>query len=100
MERRDRSGEGPLESFSASHRSIESKQATNRPNKESTHSQSTKHTMVSPYRKWVKERETDSQKVLVVDLLNPSAAEEARKHKLKTLVPAPRSFFMDVKCPG
>jgi len=25
---------------------------------------------------------------------------EARKHKLKTLVPAPRSFFMDVKCPG
>ncbi|KAI2478652.1 40S ribosomal protein S27 [Pyrenophora tritici-repentis] len=27
-------------------------------------------------------------------------AAEARKHKLKTLVPAPRSFFMDVKCPG
>ncbi|KAF5850881.1 hypothetical protein GGP41_010554 [Bipolaris sorokiniana] len=25
---------------------------------------------------------------------------EARKHKLKTLVPTPRSFFMDVKCPG
>ena len=62
-------------------------------------------------------------KVLAVDLLNPSAASEARKHKLKvrllrgsisiqswwhvdanhisqTLVPAPRSFFMDVKCPG
>ncbi|KAL2157006.1 hypothetical protein VTH06DRAFT_8619 [Thermothelomyces fergusii] len=39
-------------------------------------------------------------KVLAVDLLNPSPAAEARKHKLKTLVPAPRSFFMDVKCPG
>ncbi|WQF82806.1 Putative zinc-binding ribosomal protein [Colletotrichum destructivum] len=38
--------------------------------------------------------------VLAVDLLNPSPAAEARKHKLKTLVPAPRSFFMDVKCPG
>ncbi|KAK6603479.1 40S ribosomal protein S27 [Botrytis cinerea] len=30
----------------------------------------------------------------------PSPAAEARKHKLKQLVPAPRSFFMDVKCPG
>ncbi|KAL2181044.1 40S ribosomal protein eS27 [Thermothelomyces heterothallicus CBS 202.75] len=39
-------------------------------------------------------------KVLAVDLLNPSPAAEARKHKLKTLVPSPRSFFMDVKCPG
>ncbi|KAK1242749.1 hypothetical protein MKX08_005561 [Trichoderma sp. CBMAI-0020] len=38
--------------------------------------------------------------VLAVDLLNPSAAAEAKKHKLKTLVPQPRSFFMDVKCPG
>ncbi|KAK0757205.1 hypothetical protein N5P37_009921 [Trichoderma harzianum] len=38
--------------------------------------------------------------VLAVDLLNPSAASEAKKHKLKTLVPQPRSFFMDVKCPG
>ncbi|CAF3474399.1 unnamed protein product [Fusarium graminearum] len=38
--------------------------------------------------------------VLAVDLLNPSPAAEAKKHKLKTLVPAPRSFFMDVKCPG
>ncbi|EAQ89636.1 conserved hypothetical protein [Chaetomium globosum CBS 148.51] len=38
--------------------------------------------------------------VLAVDLLNPSPAAEARKHKLKTLVPGPRSFFMDVKCPG
>ncbi|RCI12226.1 hypothetical protein L249_0752, partial [Ophiocordyceps polyrhachis-furcata BCC 54312] len=38
--------------------------------------------------------------VLAVDLLNPSPAAEARKYKLKTLVPAPRSFFMDVKCPG
>ncbi|KAG5943890.1 40S ribosomal protein S27 [Claviceps sorghi] len=38
--------------------------------------------------------------VLAVDLLNPSPAAEAKKNKLKTLVPAPRSFFMDVKCPG
>ncbi|KAF8855193.1 hypothetical protein BDZ45DRAFT_746701 [Acephala macrosclerotiorum] len=38
--------------------------------------------------------------VLAVDLLNPTPAAEARKHKLKNLVPAPRSFFMDVKCPG
>ncbi|KAI0116575.1 ribosomal protein S27-domain-containing protein [Hypoxylon sp. NC0597] len=38
--------------------------------------------------------------VLAVDLLNPSPAAEAKKHKLKTLVPSPRSFFMDVKCPG
>ncbi|KAL8687968.1 MAG: hypothetical protein Q9218_006001 [Villophora microphyllina] len=38
--------------------------------------------------------------VLAVDLLNPTPQAEARKHKLKTLVPAPRSFFMDVKCPG
>ncbi|CAZ84014.1 unnamed protein product [Tuber melanosporum] len=38
--------------------------------------------------------------VLSEDLLNPAPAAEARKHKLKTLVPAPRSFFMDVKCPG
>ncbi|ETS84831.1 40S ribosomal protein S27 [Pestalotiopsis fici W106-1] len=38
--------------------------------------------------------------VLAVDLLNPSPAAEAKKHKLKALVPAPRSFFMDVKCPG
>ncbi|KAF2452566.1 ribosomal protein S27-domain-containing protein [Lineolata rhizophorae] len=44
---------------------------------------------------------SDSVKmVLAVDLLNPSPQAEARKHKLKTLVPAPRSFFMDVKCPG
>ncbi|KIN07629.1 hypothetical protein OIDMADRAFT_109290, partial [Oidiodendron maius Zn] len=35
--------------------------------------------------------------VLAVDLLNPSPAAEARKHKLKA---TPRSFFMDVKCPG
>ncbi|KAK9775121.1 putative Ribosomal protein S27-domain-containing protein [Seiridium cardinale] len=41
-----------------------------------------------------------SLQVLAVDLLNPSPAAEAKKHKLKTLVPAPRSFFMDVKCPG
>ncbi|WEW57556.1 40S ribosomal protein S27 [Emydomyces testavorans] len=40
------------------------------------------------------------QQVLAVDLLNPTPQAEARKHKLKMLVPAPRSFFMDVKCPG
>ncbi|KAL7795727.1 ribosomal protein S27 domain-containing protein [Trichoderma afarasin] len=44
-------------------------------------------------------RQSDKM-VLAVDLLNPSAASEAKKHKLKTLVPQPRSFFMDVKCPG
>ncbi|RMZ23871.1 hypothetical protein D0859_12089, partial [Hortaea werneckii] len=43
---------------------------------------------------------TDVRQVLAVDLLNPSPQAEARKHKLKTLVPGPRSFFMDVKCPG
>merc|ERR1712187_1065676 len=32
--------------------------------------------------------------------LNFTPQAEARKHKLKQLVPAPRSFFMDVKCPG
>ena len=37
---------------------------------------------------------------LTVDLLNPSAESEARKHKLKRLVQSPNSFFMDVKCPG
>jgi len=85
---------------------------------------------------------TSAHQVLAVDLLNPSPAAEARKHKMKvrrkqqptpssarfskllthsslpryyptltcrktdnlllsqTLVPTPRSFFMDVKCPG
>ncbi|QPG76564.1 hypothetical protein FOA43_003954 [Brettanomyces nanus] len=38
--------------------------------------------------------------VLVQDLLNPDPASEARKYKLKTLVQSPRSYFMDVKCPG
>ena len=32
------------------------------------------------------------------DLLNPSHADEARKHKLKRLVQSPNSYFMDVKC--
>ena len=35
-----------------------------------------------------------------IDLLNPPAALEARKHKLKRLVQSPNSFFMDVKCQG
>lgn len=38
--------------------------------------------------------------VLVQDLLNPNSASEAQKHKKKTLVQAPRSYFMDVKCQG
>lgn len=37
---------------------------------------------------------------LAVDLLNPSAEHEKRKHKLKRLVQSPNSYFMDVKCPG
>jgi len=37
---------------------------------------------------------------LAVDLLNPSPAAEARRHKLKRLVQSPNSYFMDVKCPG
>ncbi|KAI0034945.1 40S ribosomal protein S27 [Vararia minispora EC-137] len=36
---------------------------------------------------------------LAVDLLNPSHAAEARKHKLKRLVQEPNSYFMDCKCP-
>ena len=35
-----------------------------------------------------------------VDLLHPSKESESQKHKLKKLVQAPNSFFMDVKCPG
>ncbi len=38
--------------------------------------------------------------VLVQDLLNPTPQAELRKHKLKTLVATPRSYFMDVMCPG
>jgi small subunit ribosomal protein S27e len=34
------------------------------------------------------------------DLLHPTAAETARTHKLRRLIPQPNSFFMDVKCPG
>jgi small subunit ribosomal protein S27e len=33
-----------------------------------------------------------------LDLLNPPAELEKRKHKLKRLVQSPNSFFMDVKC--
>lgn len=33
-----------------------------------------------------------------LDLLNPPADYEKRKHKLKRLVQSPNSFFMDVKC--
>lgn len=37
---------------------------------------------------------------LAKDLLNPSPDDERRKCKLKRLVQQPKSFFMDVKCPG
>ncbi|KIM61722.1 hypothetical protein SCLCIDRAFT_121562, partial [Scleroderma citrinum Foug A] len=37
---------------------------------------------------------------LAVDLLNPSAEQENRRHKLKRLVQSPNSYFMDVKCSG
>lgn len=32
--------------------------------------------------------------------MNPSPDAEKKMHKLKKLVQAPNSFFMDVKCPG
>ncbi|KAK4754680.1 hypothetical protein SAY87_002784 [Trapa incisa] len=35
-----------------------------------------------------------------IDLLNPPAQLEKKKHKLKRLVQSPNSFFMDVKCQG
>ena len=35
-----------------------------------------------------------------MDLLHPDPIQEAKKHKLKRLIPNPKSFFMDVKCPG
>eukprot|EP00392_Amoebophrya_sp_AT5.2_P012398 g12501.t1 len=35
-----------------------------------------------------------------IDLLNPVAEDEKRQHKLKKLVQAPNSYFMDVKCTG
>jgi len=35
-----------------------------------------------------------------VDLLNPSYENQKQTHKLKRLVQAPNSYFMDVKCPG
>jgi small subunit ribosomal protein S27e len=43
---------------------------------------------------------TLSSQTLAVDLLNPTAENQARSHKLKRLVQNPNSFFMDVKCPG
>ncbi len=35
-----------------------------------------------------------------IDLLHPDMREEATKHKLKRLVQAPNSCFLDIKCPG
>ncbi|KAK2113570.1 40S ribosomal protein S27 [Saguinus oedipus] len=37
---------------------------------------------------------------LAKDLLHPSPEEEKRKHRKKRLVQSPRSYFMDLKCPG
>merc|ERR1712032_1407531 len=60
------------------------------------------HTSIpSAHRKYrIKSLPQSIKMVLAVDLLNPTPAAEAKKHKLKQLVPAPRSSFMDVKCPG
>ncbi|KAI9445477.1 40S ribosomal protein S27 [Lactarius indigo] len=41
-----------------------------------------------------------SRQPLAIDLLNPSAEAESKRHKLKRLVQSPNSYFMDVKCPG
>ncbi|EGW35353.1 40S ribosomal protein S27-B [Spathaspora passalidarum NRRL Y-27907] len=38
--------------------------------------------------------------VLVQDLLHPDPLTERSRHKLKRLVQAPNTFFIDVKCPG
>jgi small subunit ribosomal protein S27e len=32
------------------------------------------------------------------DLLNPKYEDERQAHKLKRIIPAPNSYFMDVKC--
>ncbi|KAJ3011986.1 hypothetical protein NUW54_g2002 [Trametes sanguinea] len=45
-------------------------------------------------------RTVPTEPTLAVDLLNPSAEAEKRRHKLKRLVQSPNSYFMDVKCPG
>jgi len=38
--------------------------------------------------------------LIETDLLHPTEANQAQKHKLKRLVQAPNSYFMDVKCVG
>ncbi|EAL51510.2 ribosomal protein s27, putative [Entamoeba histolytica HM-1:IMSS-B] len=37
--------------------------------------------------------------LIEVDLLNPTAASEAKAHKMKRLVPTPNSYFLEIKCP-
>lgn len=49
---------------------------------------------------WIHHRLTHILINMPVDLLNPTAEQEARTHKLKRLVQSPNSFFMDIKCPG
>merc|ERR1712124_99731 len=41
-----------------------------------------------------------SKMALSQNLLQPTLADQKRKHKKKRLVQAPNSFFMDVKCQG
>ena len=53
-----------------------------------------------PGRRMLTHLSRDLLQTLAVDLLNPSAESEKRKHKLKRLVQSPNSYFMDVKCPG
>ncbi|KAK9767518.1 40S ribosomal protein S27 [Basidiobolus ranarum] len=38
--------------------------------------------------------------MLTLDILNPSVETQKRTHKLKQLVAAPNSYYMDVKCAG
>jgi small subunit ribosomal protein S27e len=45
-------------------------------------------------------RLTEPNSAMPRDLLHPDPEEELLKHKLKRLVQAPNSFFMDIKCPN
>jgi small subunit ribosomal protein S27e len=57
------------------------------------------HTSISMIHDKMADFESPLQ-TLAIDLLNPSAENQLRSHKLKRLVQNPNSFFMDVKCPG
>ena len=63
----------------------------------------TKYKTIYSYRKRKEKKtkkNTQSAIMPVQDMLYPSKASEAQKHKLKRLVQGPNSYFMDVKCPG